>query len=1321
MIDEQPSPATQAGAFASLAELRAIQARLGERRRRQPENAALWDAVEDFVERGCATGVVLDDADERWSVQGLLDYWAAALERAGRPRRDSSLAEFDPECVPDLPDAVCPYLGLNAFEEKDSRVFFGRDALVDKLVRQLGEHRLVALVGPSGCGKSSLAFAGLVSRLRTGALPGSDAWRILSMMPGAEPRAALAGLLSDHAGAGATEDAPAVVVVVDQFEELFTLCRSEDEQVGFVADLLALVTASSPAHRVVLTVRSDFESFVARHPALYERYVAGRVAVTPPSAAELRQAIEGPAEHVGLKFEAGVIDRLLQELLGEPAGLPLLQFTLLRLWQERRRNRVTIECYKRVGGGRQALARTADAIYDGMIPQDQMTAQRILLLVGLAVDDKHEATRTRVPRLQFFGGAEDPGRVERVLDKLIEARLLRQTVGRQGDAPQVEVAHEALVRNWPRLAVWLQEAQAGLADRRWLDSKVAEWVRRGRVRIGLLDEVELREAERLQDTPAGKRLGTDQDLAALIALSRRQVKTIARGWKALISLVTSTSVLLVMLALFVFWYRNAKVSLRAIEWKTEVGKIHLEQGRALLLQRHPMQALPFLVAARDDAGESPVLRQLFAQASRCLPLVTFAGKGSVRTAAFSPDGRRVVTASDDYSAQVWDAATGYPVTRRLEHHGTVNAAVFSPDGTRVITASDDSTARVWDASTGEPVTPPLPHKDAVHAAAFSPDGTRVVTASDDNTARVWDAATGKPVTPALRHDDAVHAAAFSHDGTRVVTASSDRTARIWEAATGNLVTSLEHRGAVRAGVFSPKDSTRVVTASDHTAQVWDAATGTPVTPPLEHQDVVQAVAFSPDGKHVVTASSDKTARVWNAATGTPVTPPLEHQGVVNTAGFSPDGARVITASSDDTARVWDASTGKPVAWPFEHQGAVRAAAFSPRDSARVVTVSDKTARVWDASTGKGTPPLEHHLSVRAAAFSPDGTRVVTASDKAAQVWDVSTGKPVGHPLEHRDVVLAAAFSPDGTRVVTASLDSTAQIWDTATGKPVTSPLEHQGPVHVAVFSPDGTRVVTASSDRTARVWNAATGKPVTPPLEHQGVVNTAAFSPDGVYVVTASSDKTARVWNAATGKPVTPPLEHQGTVHVAAFSPDGARVVTASLDGTAQVWHAPPGTWVTLPLEHQGPVHAVAFSPDGTRVVTASDDKTARVWNAATGKPVTPPLAHQGTVNAVAFSPDGTRVVTASSDNTARVWDAATGNPVTLPLEHQGAVRAAAFSPDGTRVVTASDDHTARIWTFPIDGGSLEDWRRLAGCSPFTLVDGAVTTNPEPRAMCPRQ
>ena len=1334
-MTHDPSPAS---AFASLAELRAVQARLGEQRRSAP-GPALWDAAEDFVQRGAATGVVLDSEDERWSVQGLLDYWVTALERAGRPRRESSLAEFDPEQAPELPDDACPYLGLSAFQEANGEVFFGREAMVDKLVAELAERRLIALVGPSGSGKSSLALAGVVRRLRRGGLPGAAAWRILPpMVPGAAPRAALARRLADAAPAGAgsadsaggEDGAPGLVLVVDQFEELFTMCESETERAAFVTDLLALVVTPSPPHRVVLTVRSDFESFVARHPALYERYAAGRVAVTPPSAAELRQAIEGPARLVGLKFEAGVIDRLLQDLLGEPAGLPLLQFTLLRLWEERHRNRVTAAAYERVGGGRQALARTADAIYDAMLPEDQATARRVFLLVGLAVDDRHEATRARVPRAQFFDHGDDPGRVERVLDRLIRARLLRQTQAEAQPQAQtqaqahIEVAHEALVRNWPRLAEWLQEAQASLAERRRLEAKARDWVRFGRREAAALGEIELHDAERWLESSRSVGLVPSADLEALLASSRHRARWARRRHRFWIARLIGVAVTLAaMLAITIWQYHAAGVAAarqhdaeqrHARDTELMFAQSELEQGRDLLLGSsvaHPLRALAYLVDALARGADSPTLRILFAQAAMSTPLVVLIGhRDSVYQAEWSGDGTRVLTASEDGTARVWNATTGEPVGKALAHGDAVTAAAFSPDATRVVTASEDNTARVWVASTGAPVSGELRHAAAVTAAGFSPDGTRVITASKDSTAQIWDATLGVSLAGPLTHGEPITAAAFSPDGARAITASKDHTAQIWDATTGARLATLQHRGPVAAAAFSPDGKQAVTASDDGTAQIWDATTGARLAA-LQHPGPVASAAFSPDGTQVVTASSDRAARVWNARTGEVVVV-LNHHGRVTTAAFSRDGTRVVTASRDKTARVWSAETGKPITTWLEHPARVMAAAFSPEGTRVVTTGDDNVVRIWAARPAMpvtlvlGEPPADgapvrpdggDELVWRTRSAPRDDAVVPVAGAAARGSGAAPTAAPARDAKEPRiDRVnerMAIAFSPDGTRLVVASSAGAAgevhgaagnagaaRVWNAVTGSPVTAPLVHGGPVTTVAFSPDGTRVVTASADGTARVWNAATGAPATGPLGHGGLVSAALFSPDGTRVVTASADRTARVWDARTGAALTPPLRHGDAVALAVWSRDGARIATASFDRTARVWDARTGAALTAPLAHDGAVTAVVWSPDGARIATASADSMARIWNIADGAQAAMTFTHHRAVTSVAFDRDGKRLVTASQDATARVWNTETGKPVTPPLEHQGGVTVAGFSPDGAWVGTASEDGTSQIW-----------------------------------------
>ena len=369
--------------------------------------------------------------------------------------------------------------------------------------------------------------------------------------------------------------------------------------------------------------------------------------------------------------------------------------------------------------------------------------------------------------------------------------------------------------------------------------------------------------------------------------------------------------------------------------------------RSLADQRPKLDvAIAALSAAVPDLRERKVLR---------------GHDDAVWSAAFSPNDARVVTASEDKTARVWDAATGKTIAVLSGHDDRVFIAAFSPDGARVVTASKDKTARVWDAATGKTIAILSGHGGPVGSAVFSPDGARVVTTSMDKTARVWDATTGVAIAVLSGHEGWVESAAFSPDGTRIVTASQDKTARVWDAATGKAIAVLSgHDGPVGSAAFSP-DGARVVTASsDKSAQIWDAATGQAIAVLGGHGDQVLRAAFSPDGARVVTASDDKTARVWDAATGHVIAVLSGHVGPVLSAAFSPDGARVVTASWDKTARLWDAATGQAIAVLSGHEGWVESAAFSS-DGARVATASlDRTARVWDAATGKTIAVLSGH-------------------------------------------------------------------------------------------------------------------------------------------------------------------------------------------------------------------------------------------------------------------------------------------------------------------------------------------------------------------------
>jgi energy-coupling factor transporter ATP-binding protein EcfA2 len=529
-----------AEAFAALKELRTEYSQLLRRLRDDGDVLTFLPELETFIRRGRATGARLHVPQDRWDAQRSLDYWSTMLYRAGLEPPDATLEEFDPEQAPQLSDDLCPYLGLDAFQEQDEGNYFGRRELIEKLVARLREGNFLVVIGPSGSGKSSIVKAGILPQLKRGAISGSENWHYFprSMVPGSEPLTNIARLVAatasseqlsthvkslregaDHLLRLLNDLGKPSVLVVDQFEELFTLCDDEAARRAFTDNLLHVIESPGVGHRVILTMRIDYEPFVARLAALYPRFSEAEERITPFSTAELRDAIEKPAERIGLVFEDGVVDSLLQDILGEPAALPLLQFTLLKLWENRVYNRITLEAYHRLGGGRLALARSADALYEEMSPEHQNTTQRIFLRM-VRPGSGLEVTSSRVLVASLFVASEAPDRVEAVLKRLIEARLVRLTEGETPADAQVEVAHEALVRNWPRLVGWLEDERGAMAIRRRLELKALEWKRLGMGTSGLLDDTQLYEAERWLGSPDATRLGYDESLTALVDASR---------------------------------------------------------------------------------------------------------------------------------------------------------------------------------------------------------------------------------------------------------------------------------------------------------------------------------------------------------------------------------------------------------------------------------------------------------------------------------------------------------------------------------------------------------------------------------------------------------------------------------------------------------------------------------------------------------------------------------------------------------------------------------------------------------------------------------
>ena len=1033
--------------------------------------------------------------------------------------------------------------------------------------------------------------------------------------------------------------APArIVLYVDQGEELYS--RASKDQALLFSKLIAEASQREGVN-LFASFRSDYYGHLQADHDLFS--ATQRIDVPPLDAPGLHAVIEKPALLFGAKFENSRMPKLLATTAAEEAGaLPLLSDLLSDMWERmRQRNDGEMRWSDKpdVVDLSAALEDRADA-YLKQFPDRTTNLRRLLTLRLAHVPRDGDPVRRRARK------SECSETEWQIAEELAGSsyRLLTLGEDRASGEPTVEVAHEQLLHKWGTLREWLKDQNEFLVWRGSVDAMRRDWESANKSDEALLMGLPLKraivhlaergsdlspqdrqfilksgDAERTEVEARQERelaLAKEREEAALRSL--KASKIIARRTK--IGLIASS--LLFVIAALAGWFALERENVAKIQSvKARQNSSAAMTALAVIeTPKNPQKAAKLAMAAwpksakSDLRGMEVTLNALSTVVPHLRERLRLKGhEDAVTSAAFSSNGARIVTASWDGTARIWEARTGKETIALKGHGDAVKSAAFSPDGARVVTASADMTARIWDATSGKEMISLQGHEGQVNSAAFSPDGTRVVTSSGegDVTTRVWDVATGKQifVLNLGRYQDSVESAAFSPDGTRFMAVLYDQTAKIWDARTGEEITALKApiRGLISAA-FSPDGASIVTASTNGTARIWDARTGQETIAFKGHGDAVNRAAFSPDGARVVTASSDKTVRIWDAVSGEEIIALKAHEGAVHGAAFSPDGARIVTASWDKTARIWDVETGKEIIAVKGHEETVRSASYS-RDGTRIVaSLSDESVRILDAATGreimalKGVPNSDVREVVLPnnahAEFSPDGTRIVAAiHDTAVWVWDAATGLEVITLQGHEETVHSAAFSTDGARIATASKDNTARIWDARTGKEIIALQGHQASVYTATFSTDSARVVTASLDRTARIWDAATGKGINALTGHDQAVNSAAFSPDGALIVTTSYDRTARIWDAATGKEIIALTGHDQEVNSAAFSPDGARIVTSSGDSTARVWDTVTGKEIIALRGHDQVVNSAAFSPDGTRIVTASSDKTARIWN----------------------------------------------------------------------------------------------------------------------------
>ncbi len=1156
----------------------------------------------------------------------------AQRERARAERLEQPL---DATVEENLGDVVCPYMGLRAFEAGDAALFFGRETQVQAVLQGVGESRFVAVVGASGSGKSSFVRAGLLARV-TAVTNGDTSPRVVVLTPGAHPLEALAsainamtstsrsvtsdGLCADPAEVQRTarQASGSVVIVVDQLEELFTLCEQDVERAGFVDALIAAWRDPSSPVIVIVALRADFYGHVTAYPELAAAIVANQTLIGPLSPVELRRAIELPAAQTGLLLQPGLADTILEDLAGEPGALPLLSHALLETWKRRRRLMLSVSGYRETGGVRGAIAQTAERTLHNLSEADQAVT-RLIFLSLTDIAEGSEPTRRRVDRAELAASVKSAQR-DRVLAILAAARLV--TI----DEHTVTVAHEALIRHWPRLRNWIEADLTGLRVHRRLSAAAREWETLHRDAAVLFRGAQLAIASEWAGDHPDHLTALERDfLAASQTAEHDELQDKAR--------------------------QNAQLQelLKAARHRTHRLRV-LASGLAASMAVLATLAV-WAVGQNNDAHRQAAHATSLALSTSATSLLSSRPDIALLLAfeayRASP---RVEAQSSVLAALITARAPGLLTVLRGDTSRLVSMA-FNPDG-RTLAAASWQAIRLWDIRTRKPLGRPLhASKSRVRSVAFSPDGSILAAGSDDGAIRLWDARTHNLLgTPLTGHTGGVSSVAFSADG-RTLAAASWQAIRLWDTRTRKPL-GKPLRGSKSGGrsvAFSPDGRTLAAASGNTTIRLWDTRTHNPLGKPLTGHTFVQSVAFNADG-HTLAATSGLAIRLWDTRTHNPLGKPLTGPNrFISSVAFSPDG-RTLAATSEQRIGLWNTRTHKPFGKPLTGPG---------RDFSRV-------------------------------AFSPDGrTLAATSNDGAIALWHTPQHDPLGRPLTNRRwLASSVAFSLDGRAVAVASNDGTVRLWDAHKHSVfLTGP---KGPLSQPAFSRDGRILAAGSHDGTIRLWDTRTHKQLGTPLKGHNSpgVGTLAFSPDGGTLASAGFDRTIRLWDTRTHKQLGKPLvvlERERFVAGLALSADGHTLASGANDGTLRLWNTRTHKQLGKPLTgHKSSVGVgeVTFSSDGHTLASAADDGTVQLWDAHQHKPLGVSLSNYQPVSSLAFSPDGRTLTAAGADGTIRLWDTRTRKPLGKPLTGpQGPFTHVAFSPDGRTLAAANDNGTIRRWT----------------------------------------
>jgi WD40 repeat protein len=1143
------------------------------------------------------------------------------------------------------PRPACPYPGMRAFREQESQFFHGRTREIESLVQSLRRHRFMAVIGASGSGKSSLVFAGLLPALKSSALFGDGDWLVKQLRPGAHPLAALSAQFGgdqiDDARVSALlagqEGAARLLLVVDQFEETFT--QGEGEAPTFIKQVLRLCEINNCY--VVLTARADFYGDLMTSE-LWPQVQAHRLEVNPLNEAGLREAIEKPAEDVGVFIESALTERLVAGSVRQPGVLPFVQEILVRLWDKLERRFLPLRAYDALvlsytkytgvehSGLQAAMAQLADDLIAKLTPTQQSLAQRTFLRL-VQFGEGRADTRRQQSLVELRANGDDPIVFDATIHYLADNRMLTLS-GEEGGEPRVDISHEAMLTGWPMLHDWIETRRNSERTRRQLEGKAQEYIRLRAEGGGLLDEIELTEAEKWLSSKDAAELGVSVALQTLIADSRRALtaaKAQAAREQRFRRLALVVGALLIILILAVYGLQQTRMvsqqqeSIAAIETKSaEVA-----------------QALDAEMAARAETR-----RQLIISQSRQVAAVA----------------RNRLIGGDAEMALLLAIAADHLITDTMEARDVAHDALDQWRSNQTINA----------------------HAERIGGVRFSTNGRLIATYSDDGVVQLRPIEAGRVVTndvTTFKHVEMTTGLVFSSDSKRVATSSRDDTAAIWDTTTGERLFTLDHKGDVRS-IIPNFDRTVLATRSEREVMLWDFATGRRLLDkPLTAEGPVRALTFSPDGRHIWAGSDDVTAYLWNVASGGQVRFGGFQTAVVHVA-WSPDG-RYLAASDEKVLNLWDAERSFTQVQLGQSSGnvAFKGITFSPDGRFLFANGGEGILRAWSTTSLDKDPQIfhVHQGGISGQAFSQDGQWMATTDlDGLVWLWRMDTLTPETMLSTGAGDAAAPQFSPDSSLLAVADEAGRFYVWRVQSDAALAQLQAADRPYKALALT--GDRLFYGGVDGKVGWWNwanGATGHYVT----KAGQILTMAASPDGALLATGDISGVIRLLRSEDGTKIRSWQAHPNDVRSLLFLPDGVSLASTGGEPTIRVWNLDDGDLLRTLRGHDNDVNDLALSADGGRLFSASHDGSVRGWDWRTGEQNGTYTLHAPAL-ALAVSTDGQWLAAAGDGVGVLAWPLGQHGAEPVVLPHVATVRTLLFTDDGA-LVSGDASGALHLWS----------------------------------------